>query len=342
MKRSAVILVAAALVAAAVIVIALTLRPGPDLVVYASADDVYARPVIAAFEKESGLRVGLVTDAEAAKTTGLYQRLLAERARPRADVFWNNEISRTLLLARAGLLAAPSLPAGPVREFRDARGLWQGLACRARVLVYNTAKVAEAEAPASVFDLASPRWKGQAAVAYPLFGTTATHFAALRAHPRLGRERATEFFRGLLANDVQVVDGNAVAARLVGEGRALVALTDTDDAWAQVDAGKPVRIVYPDQEENGLGTLVIPNTVSQLAGAPHPEAAARFLAFMLSARAEAELAKPPARHLPTLTDVPAAPDATPLYMIRRMEIDWEKVADEIDAQPADLEALFRR
>jgi hypothetical protein len=29
-------------------------------------------------------------------------------------------------------------------------------------------------------------------------------------------------------------------------------------------------------------------------------------------------------------------------MIRRMEIDWEKVADEIDAQPADLEALFRR
>ena len=50
-----------------------------------------------------------------------------------------------LLLARQGVLQKSS-PAGREdisREFRDAAGRWHGLACRARVIVYNTEKLAE-------------------------------------------------------------------------------------------------------------------------------------------------------------------------------------------------------
>ena len=318
---------------------------GHDLVVYTSADDDYSRPLVKAFEVESGLKVGLVTDAEAAKTTGLYQRLLAEKSRPQADVFWNNEISRTLLLARRGVLQS-SRPAGREdisREFRDGAGRWHGLACRARVIVYNTGKVAEKDAPRSIFDLTAERWKGQVTAAYPLFGTAATHCAALRAHGKVGRDKAMAFLKDLLANGLQVAPGNGAVADRVAAGQALVGLTDTDDYWVRKDAGKPLGIVYPDQEPGQIGTLVIPNTAALVAGARHPEAAGRFLEFLLSARAEGMLAAPPARHMPVRPNVPAAKDTLALYEIRQpMQVDWEAVATEIEAQAEALEKLFPR
>src|SRR5262245_28071239 len=70
----------------------------PSVVVYASVDDVFAKPILADFSRETGVRVDAVYDAEAVKTTGLYHRLLAERSLPRADVFWCSEPSRMLLL----------------------------------------------------------------------------------------------------------------------------------------------------------------------------------------------------------------------------------------------------
>ncbi len=344
MNRRIKALLAGAVVAAAAVAVWMVIPPGHDLVVYTSADAAYSRPLIKAFERETGLSVGFVPDGEAAKTTGLYHRLLSEKDRPQADVFWNNEISRTLLLARRGVLQGfkPANLKDIGTEFRGKNGLWYGLACRVRVIVYNTKLVAEKDAPDSIFDLVHERWKGKVAMAYPLFGTAATHSAALRAHKEMGREKTGTFFRQLVANGLQVVDGNAIVARRVASGEALVGLTDTDDAWSMIDKKHPIRIVYPDQGKRQIGALVIPNTASMIRGARHPVAARKFLDFLLSDRAERLLAQPPARHLPTRPEVRAAPDARPLYMIKPMKVDWRKVADEVDRQPKELERIFRR
>ena len=56
------------------------------------------------FAAESGLKVQTRFDTEASKTVGLVSALLEERARPRCDVFWNNEILMTIRLQRAGML----------------------------------------------------------------------------------------------------------------------------------------------------------------------------------------------------------------------------------------------
>jgi len=344
MNRGVRILAAVGLLVAILAAGLLVLPSRVDLVVYTASDAVYSQPVREAFERETGLRVALVTDAEASKTTGLYQRLLAERKRPRADVFWNNEISRTLLLARKGLLQ-PYKPAGTSAlgsEFRDPAGRWHGLACRVRVIIYNTKLVTKREAPGSVGELAEERWKGQVAVAYPLFGTTATHFAALRAHPEMGREKANAFFRRLVANKTRVAGGNAIVARLVASGDVKVGLTDTDDAWAMIDKGHPVKIVYPDQRPEEPGALVIPNTASLISGARHPEAARRFLDFLFSEKVETMLAAPPARHLSPRPEGKVAPDARPIYALKPMKVDWKKVADEIESQAPELEKIFPR
>src|SRR6266404_1363521 len=66
-----------------------------SLIVYASPDQAYAEPILHEFTRQTGIKVKAVYDSEAVKTVGLANRLLAERARPQCDVFWNNEELRT-------------------------------------------------------------------------------------------------------------------------------------------------------------------------------------------------------------------------------------------------------
>src|SRR5512142_2278403 len=105
-----------------------------QVVVYTSVDQVYAEPVLQAFERSSGIKVLAVYDVEATKTVGLVQRLVTEKAHPRADVFWNNEFSQTLYLKEQGVLAAYDSPAAASLpdSFRDPARLWSAFGGRAR------------------------------------------------------------------------------------------------------------------------------------------------------------------------------------------------------------------
>jgi len=52
-----------------------------EVVVYTSVDDVFARPIAEKFEKKTGIKVRLVSDTEETKSTGLLNRLIAEKKR---------------------------------------------------------------------------------------------------------------------------------------------------------------------------------------------------------------------------------------------------------------------
>ncbi|MCU0581711.1 MAG: hypothetical protein MUF26_04560, partial [Syntrophales bacterium] len=84
----------------------------PEVIIYTSVDQVYSEPVLQAFEKKTGIRVRPVYDIEASKTTGLVNRLIAEKDRPQADVFWSGEFVQTLLLKDRGVLAPYDAPNG--------------------------------------------------------------------------------------------------------------------------------------------------------------------------------------------------------------------------------------
>jgi iron(III) transport system substrate-binding protein len=179
--------------------------------VYVSTDRVFSEPVLRTFEQRSGIRVNAVYDTEETKSTGLANRLLAERERPQADVFWSNEPVRSLVLQSRGVLAPYRSPsAADIPEtFKDPEGYWTAFSARVRVIAYNTKLVAGHAAPVSVLDLADPKWKGQVAIADPRFGSTSFHVAAL--YVMLGDE-ADGFFRRLKSNDVKIV----AIARLSG------------------------------------------------------------------------------------------------------------------------------
>jgi ABC-type thiamine transport system substrate-binding protein len=79
--------------------------PKGQVIVYTSLDQVFSGPILKRFESEPGITVKALYDTEAAKTVGLVNRLIAEKERPQADVFWSSEIARTLVLKKKGVLA---------------------------------------------------------------------------------------------------------------------------------------------------------------------------------------------------------------------------------------------
>ena len=308
------------------------------VVVYTSHDQIYSEPVLKGFEEESGIRVRAVYDVEATKTTGIVNRLIAEKQNPRCDVFWNNEIGRTIILKRKGLLSpyrSPSAEDIPER-FKDHEGYWTGFAARARVIIYNKELVRPDEIPSSIFDLSKAPWQGQFTIANPLFGTTATHAAALFAY--LGDERAKKYFTDLKLNKVIIAQGNSVVKDQVATGEIKAGLTDTDDVNMALLAGKPVGMVYPDQE--GMGALLIPNTVCLIAGSPNPEGGKKLIDYLLSREVESRLSFSESAQVPLRTDI-KKPDRVPsLSSITSMDINYEKIADRMEEAAVYLQKVF--
>src|SRR5579859_4406365 len=180
---------------------------GPDVTVYCAHDREFAEAILDRFTADTGLRVAVKYDSEANKAVGLYEDLLREAARPRCDVHWNNEILATIRLQQQDILAAYASPAAepfPAR-FKAKDHTWTAFAARARVLIVNTGKVTREDMPKGLWDLTEPRFKGQVAMAKPLFGTTATQAACLFA--AWGEAEAEDFYRKLHANGVEIVPG---------------------------------------------------------------------------------------------------------------------------------------
>jgi iron(III) transport system substrate-binding protein len=299
-----------------------------QVTVYVSTDRVFSEPVLREYEKRFGVTVNAVYDTEETKSTGLANRLLAEKARPQADVFWSNEPVRTLVLKSRDVLAAYKSPSaqGIPSALIDPDGYWTGFSARIRVIAYNTTLVKPDEAPRSVFDLADAKWRGQVAIADPRFGSTSFHVAALYA--LAGDEKADDFFRRLKANDVRVVDGNSVVRDLVARGEVKVGLTDTDDVNVAIEDGQPIAMVLPDKD--GLGVPVMPNMVSLIANAPHPDEARKLVDYLLSADVERQLAQSEAVQIPLHSGVQGPTNIPAIDTFRPMTLDYAKAADRVE------------
>jgi iron(III) transport system substrate-binding protein len=296
--------------------------------VYVSTDRVFSEPVLREYERRTGVRVNAVYDTEETKSTGLANRLIAEKPRPQADVFWSNEPVRTLVLKSREVLASYRSPSaeGIPAALVDPDGYWTGFSARMRVIAYNTALVKPEEAPRSVFDLTDPKWRGQAAMADPRFGSTSFHVAALYA--LAGDEKMDDFFRRLKANGVKVVDGNSVVRDLVARGEVKVGLTDTDDVNVGIEDGQPIAMVLPDAA--GFGVPMMPNMLSLIADAPHPDEGRKLIDYLLSSDVERQLAQSEAVQIPLHAGVPGPKHIPAIDTFKPMMLDYSKAASRVE------------
>ena len=301
----------------------------PEVIVYTALDEPFSQPVFDRFRERTGIEVRAKFDTESTKTVGLTSAIIAERLRPRCDLFWNNEILNTLRLQQKGILRSYESPAAEAYpdSAKSPSGAWYGFAARARVLIVNTNLVPDGSHPQSIIDLTDPQWRGQGGIAKPLFGTTATHAACLFTAWSDGE--AKQFFRNLRQN-ANIMSGNRQVARAVASGAIAFGLTDTDDAIVELEKGFPVAIIFPDQREGELGTLFIPNTLALVKDSPNPDTAERLVDYLLSEEVERSLAEGASAQVPLNPKVDQAARIETPQTIRAMNVDFERAAANWD------------
>ena len=309
-----------------------------QVVVYTSLDRPHSKPVIDLFEQKTGIRVRALYDTEASKTVGLVNRLVAEAPSPKADVFWNSEVIRTIVLQEKGVLSpykSPSAAEIPA-SLRDPEGYWTGFGARARVFLVNTELTAEA--PQSYDELTDAKWQKRFAIANPLFGTTGTDIA--HRWTSWGEERTKGFLAGLRKNGAMVASGNATACEMVANGRLPACLSDTDDALVVIAQGRPVRMIFPDQGEGQEGALLIPNTVSLIRNGPNSENGRKFIDFLLSPEVEELLARLPGGQIPVRKGLKGPEAIKDLGTVRFSQPDFKRASSVLDESAKEVQRLL--
>jgi iron(III) transport system substrate-binding protein len=299
----------------------------PTVVVYVSEDQVFSEPILHDFERDSGITVKAVYDTEEAKSTGVMNRLIAEKDNPQADVYWANEPVRADALKQRGIAAAYVSPnaQGIPDQFKDAEGFWTGFSARARLFLVNGSI---AKKPNSVQDYLDPSLKGRGAIANPLFGTTTAYVAAL--FTIWGDERGRTFMNDLRKNNVRMTTSNGESADFVADGEADFALVDSDDAVSRKKQGKSVEIVYPDQDSSGVGVLVLPNAVVLIKNGPNPDNARKLIDYLLSHDTERKLAFADCAQIPLHSGVDTPPEVRRIEEFKPMHVNYSELARKMD------------
>lgn len=297
------------------------------VVVYVSEDQVFSEPILKDFERETGITVKSVFDTEEAKSTGVMNRLIAEKDNPQADVYWANEPVRADLLKQRGVSAPYVSPSaeGIADQFKDPDHYWTGFSARARLLLVNARSTIK---PAGVMAYTDSSAKGRAAIANPLFGTTTAYVAAL--FTLWGDERARTFMNDIKKNGVKMTTSNGESADFVAAGQVDFSLVDSDDAVNRKKQGKPVEMIYPDQEPSGLGVLILPNAVALIKGSPHPENGKRLIDYLLSKSTERKLAFADCAQIPLHSGVDTPPEVRRIEDIKAMRVQYVDLARKME------------
>ena len=144
-----------------------------------------------------------------------------------------------------------------------------------------------------------------------------------------------------------IVAGNKNVAVDVAAGKYAVGMTDSDDAIIELNAGKPVTIIYADSYGNRslprLGVLYLPNTLALVKGGPNPDGGRKLIDYLLSqevALAEGGGFQIPLNPALANAKLPAA--LVPPGLVKRMDVDFEKAADLWDDVQAVMRDLFAR
>jgi iron(III) transport system substrate-binding protein len=251
---------------------------------YRTDDALYAE-----FTKNTGIKINRIE----AKENALIERIRNEGARSPADVLITTDAGRLWRAEQLGLfqpVRSATLEQRIPPSFRDAGGQWFGFSLRARVIVYDKAKVKPEDIP-TYESLADPQWRGRICVRSGTHIYNLSLMGALIEH--LGREKAEAWAKAVKANLAREPKGGdtdqmrGVAAGecdvAIGNHYYYVRLARSNKAADQAVAER-IGVVFPNQA--GRGTHFNISGAGVLKHAPHRAAAVKFLEYLASDSAQ--------------------------------------------------------
>jgi iron(III) transport system substrate-binding protein len=257
------------------------------LTLYSGQHPQVVRMLTAAFRKETGIAVRV----HSGEGPQIANQLLREGDASPADVVFVENSPELVLLDEHHLFAqvAPATLARVPRADSAADGAWLGVLARQNVLAWNPSLIEKSALPRTLAALAGPEWKGKVAIApsdadfLPLVGAViATQ----------GRAKALAWLEGLQRNAKIYQDDEGVAAA-VNRGSVATGIIN-NYYWARLStelgaAHTPSRIAH--FAAGDTGNLINISGAAVLAPSHRQAAAQRFLAFLVSRRAQEMLAK---------------------------------------------------
>lgn len=259
--------------------------PANEVNVYSYRKEALIKPVLESFEKDTGIKVNLVTG----KADALFQRLKSEGKDSPADVLITTDAGRLHRAKAAGLLqsiASDTLTAAIPAQLRDPDNQWFGLSQRARVVFYNKETVQPSEL-SSYEDLADAKWKGRICIRSSSNIYNQSLLASLIAHN--GQAAAQAWAKAVVDNMARAPKGNdraQMSGAAIGECDIAIANTyyygswlTSDDEQDQLYASK-IAVFYPNQDGRGAHVNVSGAGVTQ--HAKHKANAVKLIEYLVS------------------------------------------------------------
>ena len=300
--------------------------PKGEVVVYTTRAEALFKPVIEAFNAAyPDIKVTVLNGSN----SELAARILEERANPKADVLINSDILTMENLAAEGVFApndSAAVMAVPA-DYRADDGSWVALTLRARVIMYNTDLVSPEELPKKMVDLADPKWKDALGSANSTNGAMMAQLVIMRN--QLGEPATEAFIQGLLENNAQFFGGHTDVRKAVGAGELKLGLVNHYYYHLSKAEGAPVGVIYPDQEDGGLGLMVNSTNAGIIKGGPNPEMARIFVDFMLSPAGQKIYAERNYEY-PIVPGVPLAEGVAPLDSFKLNPFPLKTLRDELE------------
>ncbi len=245
------------------------------------------------FTKATGIRINRV-DADDA---GILARLKAEGSASPADVILLVDAARLYKGEVDGLfkpihskLLEDAIPA-QLRAKSDAQGTaWFGFSTRARVIVYDKAKVKREDVD-TYEELADPKNKGKICIRSGSHPYNLSLFGAVTQH--LGEQKAESWLKGLVGNLARdPKGGDTDQVKGVGSGECQIAVSNTyyiarlmrsNDAQDKAMMDR-LGVVFPNQNSWGTHVNIAGGAVAR--NSKNPANAVKFLEYLASAPAQ--------------------------------------------------------
>ena len=294
---------------------------GGSLTVYSGRTETLVGPLLDRFRRESGVdvRVRYGDTAELAAT------ILEEGRNSPADVFFAQDAGALGALDARGVLRP--LPDDLLQRvppgFRAPSGDWVGVSGRVRTVVYNTNTVGEDNLPDTVEGFTHPVWRGRVGWA-PTNASFQAFVTAMRATE--GDAAARAWLEGMRANSPCSYPNNNAIVLAVANGEIDIGLVNHYYLYNVVrDRGPvPVRNYFP--RAGGLGSMVNVAGAGILGTARNPQAAERFVAYLLSPEAQQYFAVQTYEY-PLVEGLTPDPGLPPLASIPHPSLDLNNLRD---------------
>ena len=297
-------------------------RAAEELTVYCNVQEEWCRPMVAAFEKFSGIKVSMTRNSSGET----YAQLKAEAANPRGDIWWGGTGDPHLQAAEEGLTEVYKSPKlaelqpWAIKQAEASKFRTVGIYAGALGYSYNTEELAKRKlaAPKCWSDLIKPEFKGEVQVANPnSSGTSYTMLATLVQI--MGEDKAFDYMKALHKNINQYTKSGAAPARAAATGESMIGITFLHDAVTHAVAGAPVKIVAPCE-----GTGYETGSMSIIKGAKNMANAKKWYDWALTPAAQNIATEAHSYQTPSNKASSLPPQAPKLTDVKLIDYDFAK------------------